>query len=636
MRKITTAITAAALAFSMLAAAVPAAAVTGYDSAYAGESAFVNISPGQTQNFQVFFANTGTTSWQRGTGTQVDLAACLEDKVTCNAQDASEATWNNGWLSAVRYATTTQTITPPGSLGTFSYNITAPAGVAVGIYRFNGDLVLASTGEKIHPEGYYQEANNGTTAGAATLTSIAPALGSTAGGTPVTLKGSGFVCTPAFPTVSFGGTNAVVTSCGASQLTVSSPAHAAGSVGVTVTNSGGTASNSLNFLYQDQDDPLFTSMSVSGNVITVVFNEPVCHPFGSVYNDADWSANNVSAGTTPLDITGDTIPICTSATDRSNATTTGALIVNTTTPIPQGAFVEATLNESSVGAGENIRLVDVANNPATAPVSRQATATAAETTPPTIASASGAVGTQTIKVTFSEPVYCTGTQPPAASWSLNDFNTTNDPDPTITAVSGCGIGQAAADNSINLTTSAPLPADVTYTLTYDGTTNEIQDLAQNDLADQAVAFTTGAGDFSPPTMVDARMVNNAGPSTNFTETSDSFSLTFSEKMNGATNGTISIQDQDGTTATIGCAGNTFGFAVTATCTWNPAVTTMTVTLTAALPPDNNGATPPVSTGTTPNMQIPFNVTALQGITDAASPGNPPNVLGSADRLVDYE
>src|SRR5256885_1588541 len=90
MRKIVTAVTAAALSLSMLAAAVPALAVSGYDSAYAGESAFVNISPGQTLNFQVFFANTGTTTWSRGTGTQVDLAACLEDKTTCNAQDATE------------------------------------------------------------------------------------------------------------------------------------------------------------------------------------------------------------------------------------------------------------------------------------------------------------------------------------------------------------------------------------------------------------------------------------------------------------------------------------------------------------------------------------------------------------------
>src|SRR5436189_5620016 len=148
MRKITTAVTAAALAFSMLALAVPAAAVAGYDSQYNSESAFVNVSPGQTQNFQVFFINAGTTTWTRGTGTQVDLAACLEDKVTCDAQDASEASWNSCWLSSTRYATTTQTTTAPGSLGTFSYNVTAPVGATAGTYRFNGDVVLSTTGER--------------------------------------------------------------------------------------------------------------------------------------------------------------------------------------------------------------------------------------------------------------------------------------------------------------------------------------------------------------------------------------------------------------------------------------------------------------------------------------------------------
>src|SRR5207245_6985338 len=176
MRKIVTAVSAASVALSMLAMAVPASAVTGYDSAYAGESAFVNISPGQTQNFQVFCANAGTTTWSRGTSTQVDLAACLEDKTTCNAQDAAEASWNSGWLSATRYATTVQTTTAPGALGTFSYNVTAPVGAAAGNYRFNGDLVLSTTGERIHPEGYYQDATigGGAGTGAAVLTSLNP------------------------------------------------------------------------------------------------------------------------------------------------------------------------------------------------------------------------------------------------------------------------------------------------------------------------------------------------------------------------------------------------------------------------------------------------------------------------------
>ena len=147
------ALVALCLAFSP----APALAVTGYDSAYSGESAFVNIDPGQTQSFQVFFSNTGTVTWATGTATQVDLAACLEDKVTCNAQDPGEALWNSGWISTARYATTTQATVAPGSLGTFSYKIKAPSN-ATGTHRFNGDLVLASTGVRIHPQGYYQDA----------------------------------------------------------------------------------------------------------------------------------------------------------------------------------------------------------------------------------------------------------------------------------------------------------------------------------------------------------------------------------------------------------------------------------------------------------------------------------------------
>src|SRR5207249_4734398 len=232
-----------------------------------------------------------------------------------------------------------------------SYSITAPVGVAAGIYHFNGDLVLASTGERIHPEGYFQDANTGVSAGAATLTSISPAQGTSAGGTTVTLGGTGFVCTPAFPSVSFGGTNAVVTSCGATALTTKSPAHAVGSVAVNVTNSGAGASNSLNYLYQDLDAPIFTSIAVAGNIITATFNEPVCRQFGTgAWTAADWSVNNVSNPAT-LNDTGDTFPTCTSATDRSNAVTSGLIIIDSATPVPNGAFVEVTLNETVLGAG---------------------------------------------------------------------------------------------------------------------------------------------------------------------------------------------------------------------------------------------------------------------------------------------
>jgi len=136
----------------------PALAVTGYDSAYSGESAFVNINPGETASFQVFFSNTGTLTWTKGGDTQVDLAACLADKVTCPAQDPTDSTWNSGWLSTTRYATATQATVAPGTIATFGYNIKAPSNATAGTNRFNGDLVVSSSGARIHPEGYYQDA----------------------------------------------------------------------------------------------------------------------------------------------------------------------------------------------------------------------------------------------------------------------------------------------------------------------------------------------------------------------------------------------------------------------------------------------------------------------------------------------
>ena len=148
----------ALVALCLAYAPTPALAVTGYDSAYSGESAFVTISPGETQSFQVFFSNTGTLTWTKGASTQVDLAACLADKITCPAQDPADSTWNSGWISSTRYATTTQATVAPGEMGTFAYNIKAPSNATAGTHRFNGDLVVASSGARIHPEGYYQDA----------------------------------------------------------------------------------------------------------------------------------------------------------------------------------------------------------------------------------------------------------------------------------------------------------------------------------------------------------------------------------------------------------------------------------------------------------------------------------------------
>ncbi|MCL5734933.1 MAG: IPT/TIG domain-containing protein [Actinobacteria bacterium] len=77
--------------------------------------------------------------------------------------------------------------------------------------------------------------------GAPTVTAVVPNGGSTGGGTAVTITGTGFVpgATVLFGGVGFPGTTVVVVSN--TSITCFTPAHAAGTVDVTVTTAGGTS-----------------------------------------------------------------------------------------------------------------------------------------------------------------------------------------------------------------------------------------------------------------------------------------------------------------------------------------------------------------------------------------------------------
>jgi hypothetical protein len=129
------------------------------DSSYLFESAYLNnLREGDTGTFVVFFQNTGTADWTAGTATQVNLATCLEDKVTCNVAPKQFA-WNPGtWLSTTAYAMQAKTAVAPGDFTSFSYQIKVPVNTPPGTYHFNGDLVAAATGTLLHPEGYFQDA----------------------------------------------------------------------------------------------------------------------------------------------------------------------------------------------------------------------------------------------------------------------------------------------------------------------------------------------------------------------------------------------------------------------------------------------------------------------------------------------
>ncbi|MYZ37599.1 MULTISPECIES: IPT/TIG domain-containing protein [unclassified Streptomyces] len=74
---------------------------------------------------------------------------------------------------------------------------------------------------------------------------LSPTSGSTAGGTLVTINGTGL---SSATSVAFGANTAVPTVVSDGQITVTAPAGAAGSVGVSVTTAGGT-NNGLSFTY---------------------------------------------------------------------------------------------------------------------------------------------------------------------------------------------------------------------------------------------------------------------------------------------------------------------------------------------------------------------------------------------------
>ncbi|AKC82840.1 hypothetical protein IMCC26134_08760 [Verrucomicrobia bacterium IMCC26134] len=76
---------------------------------------------------------------------------------------------------------------------------------------------------------------------------LSPSTGLTTGGTSVTLSGINFLGTSS---VTFGGTAATIVSVTGTEITVTSPAHAAGAVNVVVTTPGGSSTDVVTFTYE--------------------------------------------------------------------------------------------------------------------------------------------------------------------------------------------------------------------------------------------------------------------------------------------------------------------------------------------------------------------------------------------------
>ncbi len=481
MQRIVSAITALALALSFFgSAAQPAAAVTGYDSAYFGESAFLSLAPGTTGQFVAIFTNTASTGWVTGTATQVNLAVCLADKLTCNVASPNAA-WNPGtWLSSTAYATTSTGYVGPGQQGFFVYSVRAPAGG--GYARFNGDLSLAATGAMIHPRGYYQDAFSAAPSGAAAavLTSMTPTTGPTAGGTSVTITGTGFICTPTVPTVTVGGVSATVTSCSATTLDLTTPPGTAGSANVVVTNTGAPASNALPFVYDGTAPTLVSASGAAGSsTITLTFSEPV-------YCTGSFPA--ATATITSVPATTNTVNAIVCPNTAATAGTTFTL----TTSAPLMANTAYTVSLTTSAATGQVR--DVAGNLMTSPASATFTTGAADTIAPLLVSASGVTGSSTVTATFSEPVYCTGSFHGPAVLSITSTGA-----PILVLSDTCP--NVLASTTFTAALSAALAPNTTYTftITTSPANGEIFDVAGNRMSSPSSAvFTTGPGTTARP------------------------------------------------------------------------------------------------------------------------------------------
>ncbi len=227
--------------------------------------------------------------------------------------------------SAVNFGATPGTITNTTAT---SLTVTAPAH-AVGNVNVQVVTPLGTSADTTADDFTY-------TAGP-TVTGLAPATGSITGGTTVVITGTGF--TPA-ATVTFGLATATVTYNSATQLTATSPAHAAGTVDVLVTTAAGTSPNTTadNFVYGS--GPNITLLSPSqgpvggGTVVTIT---------GTGFTGATGVTFDGVAGTN-LVVVNDT-----SITIVSPAHANGVVRVAVTTPI--GTSPDVVADNFTYGTG---------------------------------------------------------------------------------------------------------------------------------------------------------------------------------------------------------------------------------------------------------------------------------------------
>jgi hypothetical protein len=107
---------------------------------FAGKSADVEMDPGMSAEFQMFYANVGAESWLKGSASEARLV------VAGPAGYLGPIGWGSNWLSENEYCRQIQDAVPPGSLVAFSFVVSAPADAKPGRYEFFARPAVESAG----------------------------------------------------------------------------------------------------------------------------------------------------------------------------------------------------------------------------------------------------------------------------------------------------------------------------------------------------------------------------------------------------------------------------------------------------------------------------------------------------------
>lgn len=362
------------------------------------------------------------------------------------------------------------------------------------------NVVVTASGQSSPPlsGGFTYSANP-----APTISTVVPNSGSTAGGTSVTINGSGFLTGA---TVTFGGTSATnVTVQSGSAISATAPAHTSGATDVVVKNPDNqVVTLSGGFTYTNPP-PTITSVSPTsgsqngGTSVTISgtgFVNGATVTFGGTAATVGTITATTIAVTTPTHIAG-TVNVVVTNPDSQSATLTNGFTY--TAPAPAPTITSISPNSGSYAGGTSVTITG-SNYQTGATVTLGGTA------------ATGVTVASSTSITATTPAHAVGavnvvvTNPDSQSATLtNGYTYTNLPaPPTVTAISPSSGTNNAAISITSITGS-------NFALGWDKENGLVGNWRMDEINGSTLADSSGNGNngTASGTTIVAGKINNA-------------------------------------------------------------------------------------------------------------------------------